>query len=69
MAYAIELDSTACIGCVACTRCDIFEMDEDMKAHAIDSETDDLSCVAAVAEECPVGAISIKNFPNEECDV
>jgi ferredoxin len=69
MAYVIELDSTACIGCVACTRCDIFEMGEDMKAHAIDTETDDLSCVEAVAEDCPVGAIFIQNFPNEEGEV
>ncbi len=68
MAYAIELDSTACIGCVACTRCAEFEMGEDMKAHAVTTTADDIGCIKTVAEDCPVGAISIKNLSNEECD-
>ena len=68
MAYAIELDSNACIGCVACTRCDEFEMGDDMKAHAVESTTDDIGCIKEVAEDCPVGAIAIKNLPNEECN-
>ena len=68
MAYAIELDSDACIGCVACTRCDEFEMGEDMKAHAVKSTTEHIHCVKEVAEDCPVGAITIKKLPNEECD-
>ena len=68
MAYAIELDSIACIGCVACTRCDIFEMGEDMKAYAVGTVSDDIGCIAEVAEDCPVSAISITELSDEECD-
>jgi ferredoxin len=57
--YRISLDSDACIGCLACTRCEIFEVREDMRAHAVFTEVDDLGCCEEVADSCPVGAISI----------
>jgi len=58
MAYSIELDSVACIGCVTCTRCNYFEMRSDMKAHAVQNVVLELGCILDVAEECPVGAIT-----------
>ena len=58
MAYSIELNSDACIGCVACTRCRYFEMRPDMKAHAVQNVVIELGCILDVAEECPVGAIT-----------
>lgn len=57
MAYNVELDSVACIGCVACTRCEYFEMRTDMKAHVVQKLVFELGCIADVAEDCPVGAI------------
>ncbi len=62
MAYNIKLDSDACIGCVACTRCEYFEMRLDMKAHAIQAVVDDISCIQDVAEDCPVGAITYRQY-------
>ena len=58
MTYHIELDSVACIGCVACTRCEYFEMRPDMKAHAVQQLVPELGCIVDVAEGCPVGAIT-----------
>ena len=55
--YRISLDSDACIGCLACTRCKTFEVREDMRAHAVLTEVDDLGCCREVADACPVGAI------------
>ena len=59
MVFKIKLDTVACIGCVACTRCEPFVMGNDMKAHVVDALTDQPECVQAVAEECPVGAITV----------
>lgn len=59
MVYRIELDTDACIGCVACTKCEQFEMRDDMKAHPTNILIDTLGCVQEVADECPVGAITI----------
>jgi ferredoxin len=58
MAYKVELDSIACIGCVGCTSCEIFEMRQDMKAHAVQNIVSEIGCISEVAEDCPVGAIS-----------
>ena len=58
--YRISLDSDACIGCLACTRCKFFEVREDMRAHAVFTEVEDLGCCREVAEACPVGAIKIE---------
>ena len=62
--YRITLDSDACIGCLACTRCKIFEVRGDMRAHAVRSEVDDLGCCREVADACPVGAIVIRPISN-----
>lgn len=57
--YRVSLDTDACIGCLACTRCGCFEAREDMKAHAVRTKVNDLVCCQEVAEACPVGAIRI----------
>jgi ferredoxin len=59
MAFRIALDSIACIGCVACTQCEHFEMQTDMKAHAVRSVVKESGCVLEVAASCPVGAIVV----------
>ena len=66
MRYKVKLDSVACIGCVACTRCEIFEMRPDMKAHAIQNIVSDVYCIADVAEDCPVGAITFSRIVSED---
>jgi ferredoxin len=62
--HRISLNSDACIGCLACTRCEVFEVREDMRAHAVLTEVDDLGCCKEVAEACPVGAIVITPISN-----
>jgi ferredoxin len=57
--YRISLDSDACIGCLACTRCGFFKVREDMRAHAVFREVEDLGRCREVADACPVGAIVI----------
>jgi ferredoxin len=57
--YRISLDGDACIGCLACTRCEGIEVGEDMRAHALHAEVDDLGCCREAAKACPVGAIVI----------
>jgi ferredoxin len=59
MVTRVRLDSNACIGCVACTRCGNFEMGQDMKAHVVRSEVKDEKCVLEAIANCPVGAISL----------
>lgn len=66
MRYKVELDTVACIGCVACTRCEIFEMRPDMKAHALQNIASNIDCIADVAEDCPVGAITFSRIVSEE---
>ena len=62
--YRITLDNDACIGCLACTRCEVFEVGEDMRAHAVRAEVDDLGCCRDMADACPVGAIVIRPISN-----
>jgi ferredoxin len=67
MAYKAELDSIACIGCAACTKCDIFEMGPDMKAHAVQHIVLEIDCISDVAEDCPVGAITFSRIVSNAC--
>ena len=60
MVSHVRLDSNACIGCVACTRCENFEMGEDMRAHLVKSEVEDEKCVLEAIANCPVGAIKLR---------
>jgi ferredoxin len=59
----VRLDSNACIGCVACTRCENFEMGQDMKAHLADSKVKEEKCVLEAIANCPVGAIKLLPLP------
>ena len=65
MTYRLEVDIYACIGCVACTRCDNFEMEMDGRTRAIKTEVDHPGCNDEVAEQCPVGAIKVTK--SESC--
>jgi len=62
--YQVRVDSDACIGCVACTRCDLFVIGPDMRARAVRSEVRDVVRCREVADACPVGAIVIDPIPN-----
>lgn len=62
MAYRVELDSVACIGCAACTSCEYFEMRLDMKAYAVQNFVVEIVCILSVAESCPVGAITFSDI-------
>jgi len=59
MTYRVKLDSDACIGCVACTRCNNFIIGEDMKAHPVNIEVRALGLIREVADLCPVNAIKV----------
>lgn len=58
------MDRDACIGCLACTRCEAFAVGKDMKARAVRSEVDDLGRCTEAALACPVGAIVITPIAN-----
>lgn len=59
MAFKIEVDKEACIGCGACTaQCDNFEL-ADGKAHAKKTTVDDIGCNKEAANVCPVDAIKV----------
>ena len=66
MAYRLELDSIACIGCAACTKCAAIEMQQDMKAHAVQKAITDIDCIREMVEDCPVGAISLRRILTQE---
>jgi ferredoxin len=59
----VRLDSNACIGCVACTRCENFEMGQDMKAHVVKGEVRNEKCVLDAISNCPVAAIDLLPLP------
>lgn len=58
------VDKELCIGCGLCAAIypEVFTMDEDGKAVAIDKELDASQCKDAkdTAKQCPVDAISVK---------
>ena len=53
-----KVDQDLCVGCGLCTQVcdDVFEMNADGKADAIEGATAD--CVQDAIDQCPVGAIS-----------
>ena len=58
--YRIGVDTDKCIGCAMCTRCKVFEIGRDMRAHAVRMEAAEPGCCKEVAKACPVGAIQVK---------
>ena len=66
--YRVRVDGDACIGCVACTRCDLFVIGPDRRAHAVRSEVRDPGPAREVADACPVGAIVIIPIPAQRKD-
>lgn len=58
------VDKDECISCGLCeSLCpEVFEMDDDGKAVAIDEELDDekLECANEAAAECPTEAITVE---------
>lgn len=62
MAFKITVDKEACIGCGACTQCDNFELSDDGKAQAKETEVSEEGCNKEAAELCPVDAIKIQKI-------
>ncbi|MBW2998346.1 ferredoxin [Candidatus Woesearchaeota archaeon] len=58
--YKIKVDQEACVGCGACTVCENFEMQNDGKARAIESEVEEIGCNQDAEDMCPVQAIKIE---------
>jgi ferredoxin len=62
MSFKIEVDKEACIGCGACTSCDNFEMNDEGKAVAKESEVSEAGCNQEAADNCPVNCIKIEEL-------
>jgi ferredoxin len=62
MSFKIEVDKEACIGCGACTSCDNFEMNDEGKAVAKESEVSETGCNQEAADNCPVNCIKIEEL-------
>lgn len=62
MAFKVELDKDACIGCGACAAAcaDVFEMEGD-KAIVKEAETEK-ECANEAAEACPVDCITVQEM-------
>jgi ferredoxin len=58
----VEVDKSICIGCGACASAcpDCFELGDDGKSHVLTACKDDSCKLGDVAENCPVGAITVK---------
>lgn len=62
MTFKVEVDQEACIGCGACTSCDNFEMNDEGKAEAKESEVKEAGCNKEAAENCPVNCIKVEEM-------
>ncbi len=56
-----DVDQDLCIGCGVCPDIcpDVFELQEDDKAHVISDECEDGECCIEARDSCPVDAINI----------
>ena len=57
--FKVEINEEACIGCGACTSCDNFELGDNGKAKAKESEVDEAGCNQEAADNCPVSCIKV----------
>jgi len=64
MAKKIIVDQELCIGCGVCASLcpDVFELQDDGKAKVVDEENCENCDCEEVVNNCPVGAIKIKNI-------
>ncbi|HDD45926.1 MAG TPA: ferredoxin [Candidatus Aenigmarchaeota archaeon] len=62
MAWKIEQDRDACIGCGACASIcpDNWKMESDGKSKPIKTEIEELGCNKEAADACPVQCIKIE---------
>lgn len=57
--YKVRVDKELCIGCGACTSCELFEIGDDGKAFPVKEKVEEDSCAKDGEEICPVGAIKV----------
>jgi ferredoxin len=58
----VTIDFETCIGCGVCASLvpDVFELQDDGKAHVIKNEGIDETAVKNAADQCPVQSIKIE---------
>ena len=66
--YVIEHVRDECVGCGVCVSLcpDNWEMAEDGKSRALNTELDDLGCNMEAAQSCPTGCIKIYELKDGE---